>query len=140
MTIQRRRVRLSRPSMVTSASRGLKSTRVRERLRKTWVILRLIASLRRHIRTSRGMTLHGSARHCRPRSGSQFRFRQSRPCSGLTARWYSRMSASTQLGAQEFNQLFNGNDFEVTAEALAGTRDSLGGQLDERALTALPIR
>jgi Tfp pilus assembly protein PilF len=35
----------------------------------------------------------------------------------------------TQLGVQEFNQLFNGNDFEVMAEALVGNRDSLGGQL-----------
>jgi Tfp pilus assembly protein PilF len=35
----------------------------------------------------------------------------------------------TQLGAEEFNQLFNGNDFEVTAEAFAGSRNSLGGQL-----------
>jgi Tfp pilus assembly protein PilF len=35
----------------------------------------------------------------------------------------------TQLGSQEFNQLYNGNDFEIMAEALAGSRDSLGGQL-----------
>jgi hypothetical protein len=32
----------------------------------------------------------------------------------------------TQLGAQEFNQLYNRNDLEVMAEALAGSRDSLG--------------
>ena len=35
----------------------------------------------------------------------------------------------TQVGAQEFNQLFNGNDFEVTAEATGGGRDTFGGQL-----------
>jgi Tfp pilus assembly protein PilF len=35
----------------------------------------------------------------------------------------------TQVGTQEFNQLFNGNDFEVTAEASAGGRDTFGGQL-----------
>src|SRR6185503_8121153 len=35
----------------------------------------------------------------------------------------------SQLGAQEFNQLFNRNDVEVTAEGLIGGRDSSGGQV-----------
>jgi Tfp pilus assembly protein PilF len=35
----------------------------------------------------------------------------------------------SQLGTNEFNQLFNRNDFEVTAEAVGGSRDSVGGQL-----------
>ena len=35
----------------------------------------------------------------------------------------------SQVGAHEFNQLFNRNTFEVTTEAVAGSRDSLGGQV-----------
>ena len=40
-----------------------------------------------------------------------------------------RDAGPSQLGTNEFNQLFNRNQFEISAEVLAGSRDTAGGQL-----------
>jgi Tfp pilus assembly protein PilF len=40
-----------------------------------------------------------------------------------------RDAGPTYVGTHDFNRLFNQNQFEVTAEALAGSHDSWGGQI-----------